>query len=92
MNLTEAKRKIDASGEAFLTLANGSENAFIGQVDKMTTKDRRVKFIWKLPAAEHTSAFTYAAIHSKKETYSYEEISPIRLDNGTKKFEVVWDV
>lgn len=93
MTLTEAKRKIDLSGEAFLTLTNEAEYAFIGQVDKMTTKEGRVKLIWKLPAAEHVSAFNKAAIHGSKATvYWAEDISPLRLDNGTKKFEIDWDL
>lgn len=93
MTLTEAKKQIDKTGEVFLTLANDADGlVFIGQVDKMTTKDGRVKLVWKLPAATHMSAFTHAAIHSKKTTYSYESIAPLRLDAGVKKYQVEWDV
>lgn len=92
MTLLEAKKKIDSTGEAFLTLTNGSETAFIGQVDKMTTKDGRVKLVWKLPAASHTSSFTFATIHNKKFVFTHRGIAPIRLDVGAKKYEVVWDI
>lgn len=93
MNLTEAKKQIDKTGEVFLTLTNDTDGlVFIGQVDKMTTKDGRVKLVWKLPAATHTSAFNYAAIHNKKTTFTYESIFPVRLDTGLKKYQVEWDV
>lgn len=93
MTLTEAKKRIDNTGEAFLTLINDhNEYAFIGQVDKMTTKDGRVKLAWKLPQAEHVSAFNRAIISGAKKVYSVEDITPIRLDQSTKRYEVQWDI
>lgn len=92
MTPKEAKAYIDKSGEAYLTFSNDDEYCFVGQVDKMTTKDDRVKLVWKLPKTEHVSAFDHATISGAKTVYSREEIAPIRLDNGTKKYEVSWDV
>lgn len=93
MTVTEAKKRIDSTGEAFLTLINDhKEWVFIGQVDRMTTKDGRTKLSWKLPAAEHVSAFNRAIISGAKKVYSSEDITPIRLDVGMKKYEVSWDV
>ncbi len=94
MTLAEAKAKIDKTGEAFLTLWNDQgEWAFIGQVDKMTTKDGRVKLSWKLPLASHVSAFTHVGISGAKTVFTKEEIPPIRLDTErNKRYEVTWDV
>lgn len=92
MTVTEAKKRIDDTGEAYLTLINDNERIFVGQVDRMTTKDGRVKLSWKLPAAEHVSAFNKALISGAKKIYSFEDIYPIRLDMGQKRYEVTWDV
>jgi hypothetical protein len=92
MTVTEAKKRIDSTGEAYLTLINDTETLFVGQVDRMTTKDGRVKLSWKLPAVEHVSAFNRALISGAKKVYSLENIYPIRLDVGQKRYEVNWDV
>lgn len=93
MTFKEAKTHIDRTGEAFLTLWNDQgEWAFVGQVDKMTAKDGRVKLVWKLPSGQHTSAYTHAAISGAKTVYHRENINPLRLDAGIKKYEVTWDV
>jgi hypothetical protein len=92
MTIKEAKSHIDRTGEAFLTFWNDQgERAFIGQVDKMTTKDGRTKLLWKLPAASHVSNFTHVMVSGKNRLYHKEDVN-LRLDSGIKNFEVVWDV
>lgn len=93
MTTLEAKRKIDATGQALLTLANDQgEWVFVGQIDKMTSKDGRIRLQWKLPAASHVSPFTKAVVSGTKVVLYQENINPLRLDMGTKKFDLVWDV
>jgi len=93
MNVTEAKKKIDKTGFANLTLFNDKDGyAVIGNVDKMTTKDGRVRLVWKLPKVTHTSSFVTAVIHDKTDVFWTDSIKPLRLDDNVKKFEVDWDV
>lgn len=93
MTTLEAKKKIDKTGIANLTLINELDGlAFVGNAHTMTTKNGRVKFVWKLPAVEHIAPFDRAFIHDAKTVLWSDFIKPIRLDNSTKKLEIEWDL
>lgn len=93
MTTLEAKKKIDKTGVANLTLINELDGfAFVGNAYSMTTKNGRVKFVWKLPDTEHIAPFDRAFVHDQKNIFWSDYIKPTRLDNGTKKLEIEWDL
>jgi hypothetical protein len=93
MTIKEAKKKIDRTGIANLTLVNELDGfAFVGNVQSMTTHNGRVHLVWKLPEATHIAPFDRAFVHGHNQAYWSDYIKPIRLDNQTKKFELEWDL
>lgn len=93
MTVTEAKKKIDKTGVANLTFINDIDGlAFIGNVTTMTTRNGRVRLSWKLPSVEHIVPFDRAFLNDGKSVLWEGFIKPLRLDSGTKKFELDWDI
>jgi hypothetical protein len=76
------KSSIERTGIAYLTFYNNQgEQFFVGNVDRLVTKDGRVKMAWKLREHPHISNFDKAMIHNVNTVLWTDEVSPVRFDS-----------